>query len=199
MNNTLAIGMVTGFFLLGLSLQPASAEGGHGYSKGHGEYSKGHGSGDRKGYGHGHGYRMGGHHATTGHLIRGLLSGAKEMGLTDDQVQQLKDIQLNLDRTRIKAEADIKIAEREARALVDNDASELSAIEGKLKDSAMQQVGLRVAAIKARRDAMAVLTPEQSERVKQFHEMMKERYRKGGKGHGQMKEGHRSSHPKVES
>lgn len=106
------------------------------------------------------------------------------MGLTDEQVAQLKNIKLDLDRTRIQAEADIKIAEREARALIDEDGSSMSAIESKLKESAMKQVSLRVASVKARRDAMNVLTPEQSKRVKMFHERMREQYRSDAHGKG---------------
>jgi Spy/CpxP family protein refolding chaperone len=105
------------------------------------------------------------------------------MGLTDEQIKQLKEIQLDLDRTRIQTEADIKVAEREARALIDDESSNLSAIEAKLQESANKQVSLRVASVKARRDAMAVLTPEQSKRVKMFHQRMKEQMRSGKMGH----------------
>src|SRR5690349_23749312 len=94
----------------------------------------GHGGGGY-GAGGGHGYGKGMMHSGTGHLIRHLLKHEKEIGLTADQVTKLKDIQLNLDKDRIKAEADIQIAERELRALTDNEQSDLSAIETKLKQS----------------------------------------------------------------
>ncbi len=184
MKHPILTSLLTGAFVVCLGVPFASSEGGHGYSKGHGTTGKGHGGSYSRGYGnkgHGHGRMSGmGHHATTGHLIRGLLGGAKEMGLSDDQVKQLKGIQLDLDRTRIKTEADIKVAEREARALMDDDSSDISSIEAKLKESASQQVSLRVAAVKAKRKAMAVLTPEQAVRVKKFHDMMKQK----GKGAG---------------
>ena len=138
---------------------------------------------------------MGGHHGGTGHLIRGLLGGAKEMGLTEDQIKKLKDIQLNLDRTRIHSEADIQVAEREARALMDHDAADLSAIESKLRESADKQVSLRMAALQARKDAMAVLTPEQSKRVKQFHDMMRKRSNDYKKGLGKKHPGDRDMDP----
>ena len=123
------------------------------------------------------------------------------MGLTEDQIKKLKDIQLNLDKTRIHAEADIKVAEREARALMDNDAADLSAIESKLRESADKQVSLRMAALKARKDAMAVLTPEQSKRVKQFHDMMRKRSKDKMKGHGKKHPGDddKDRHHKKES
>ena len=196
MKNYILTGVIASAFVCSLGLSPAFSEG---YGKGHGSYGKEHGKGHggsySRGHARGHGYMGGmGHHATTGHLIRGLLGGAKEMGLTEEQVKRLKGIQLDLDRTRIKAEADIRVSEREARALMDDDSSNLSSIEAKLRESAAQQVSLRVAAVKARRDVMAVLTPEQSNRVKKFHDMMKERSKKDGSGHETNPHGKMSGH-----
>ncbi len=171
--------------ILGFALTPAWAEPEPGYSKGHGS-----------GYGRGHG--MTGRHASTGHLLRGLLGSQKEFGLTEEQVSKLKTIQLDLDRTRIKTEADIMVAERELEALVEDDKADLAAIEGKLKQSEMLEVSLRMAAIKARRDVMVALTPEQSQRIKAVHERMKMMPYKDEKGavmgHGRMRErGHGGS------
>lgn len=179
--------------LFGLGMLPASgllpawADEGYGHGKGYGGKHGG-------AYG---GYGMSGHHSTTGHLLRGLLMSQKEFGLTDEQVAKLKALQLDLDKARIKAEADILIAEREAQALIDDEKTELSAIEEKVKQAEMMEVGLRMAAVKARRDAMALLTPEQSARVKAVHEKMmqqyKERKMEQEKDHGMMKKG--AGHP----
>jgi Spy/CpxP family protein refolding chaperone len=142
----------------------------------------GHGGG-KEGYGsRGHG--MGMMHSSTGHLIRHLLKHEKEIGLTGDQVTKLKDIQLNLDKTRIKSEADIQVAERELRALTDDEKSDLGAIEAKLKQSEDLQVQLRMTSIKTRRDVMALLTPEQRAKEKAEHEKMLEQHKEGRKGHG---------------
>lgn len=158
--------------MLGLSMQPVWADREQGYSKGHGG-----------GYSRGHGMRS--HDASTGHLLRGLLGSQKEMGLTEDQVSKLKKIQLDLDKTRIKMEADILIAERELQSLIDDEKSDLGAIEAKLKESEMMEVGLRMAAIKVRRDVMALLTPEQSARIKAAHERrMMERKSEMGESKG---------------
>lgn len=152
---------------------PEKADRGYGKS-----YGKGHGSGYRKGHvdgrgfgGHGPGPM--GHHGSTGHFLRGLLQYGKGFGLTEEQVGKLKAIQLDLDRTRIRAEADIMIAEREAQALLEDEKSDLSAIEAKIRQSESLEVALRMAAIKAKREAEAVLTPEQREKVKAIHERMK--------------------------
>ena len=112
--------------------------------------SYGHAGGGHGGGAHSYGKEM--MHSGTGHLIRHLLKHEKNIGLTADQVAKLKDIQLNLDKARIKAEADIQIAERELKALTDNDQSDLAAIETKLRQSEDLQVGLRMTSIKTRRD-----------------------------------------------
>lgn len=157
------------------------------YSHGKGDAEHGKGSGrDGHGYGGGHGMgMMGGWHASTGHLLRHMLKHSTEIGLKDDQVAKLKDMQLTLDKTRIKAEADIMISERELRALVEDDKSDLSAIESKLKEGESQEAALRMAAIKMRREALALLTPDQRGKLKSEHEKMLPPHRvDGGSPHG---------------
>ncbi len=148
--------------VLGLSLQPVWADGGHGYGKG---------------YGHeGHGLM---HHGGTGHYLRHLLKHQKEIGLTEEQVSKLKALSLDLDRTRIKTEAEIQIAERELASLVHDEKADLSAIEAKVTQSESLEVGLRLAAIKAGREAKALLTPEQRDKEKAEHEKMMSQHRRG--------------------
>lgn len=172
--------------VLGFGLAPAWADEGYGHGKGKSKGCEG-----RHGGGHGMGM-MGGGHATTGHLLRGLLQSTKEMGLTDEQVAKLKTLQLELDKTRIKTEADIMVAERELQSLIEDEKTELPAIEEKVKQSESLQTALRMAAIKTRRDAMTALTPEQRTRVKAVHDAMIQKYKEGKKeGHGAMKgDGH---------
>jgi Spy/CpxP family protein refolding chaperone len=187
-------------FLSALALQPAWAEpdnphgkgdydkGEYSHGKGDGEYGRGSGK-DGHGYGGGQGMgmgMMGGWHASTGHLLRHMLKHSTEIGLKDDQVTKLKDMQLNLDKTRIKAEADIMISERELRAMVEDEKTDLSAIESKLKAGESQEVALRMAAIKTRRDALALLTPDQRGKLKSEHEKMMPPHRvdDGGSPHG---------------
>jgi Spy/CpxP family protein refolding chaperone len=93
-------------------------------------------------------------------------------------------MQLELDKTRIKAEADIQVAERELKALTDDEKSDLKAIEGKLRQSEDMQVALRMTSIKTRRDVLALLTPEQRAKEKAEHEKMMQQHKDGGKGHG---------------
>jgi protein CpxP len=143
------------------------------------------------GYGHGgSGHSsMGGYgasmmHSSTGHLIRHLLKHEQDIGLTAEQVTKLKDMQLTLDKTRIKTEADIQVAERELKALTEEEKSDLGAVEAKLKQSADLQVGLRMVSIKARRDVYALLTPEQRAKEKSEHEKVMQQHKDAGKGYG---------------
>ncbi len=182
MTNVTRIAMAgaASLFALTLSLSPAWADpDSKEYSHGGGKEGYGHSSG-----GHGMGMGMGMMHSSTGHLIRHLLKHEKDIGLTADQVAKLKEMQLNLDKTRIKMEADIQIAERELKALVEDEKSDLGAIEAKLKQSEEQQVALRMASIKARRDVLGLLTPEQRGKEKAEHEKMMQQHKSMGSGQG---------------
>jgi len=118
------------------------------------------------------GFGMGEHHQTAGHLFRHLLKHQREIGLSAEQVTKLKGLQMELTRTRIHAEADINVAEAELAALEEDDKTDLAALETKVKQSEALRSGLRMAVIKAKRDALAVLTPEQREKQKAEHEKM---------------------------
>jgi Spy/CpxP family protein refolding chaperone len=143
----------------------------------------------RDGYGgSGHGamgnHGMGMMHQGAGHLIRHLLKHESEIGLTADQVAKLKEIQLGLDKARIKAEADIQIAERELKALTDDEKADLGTIEAKVRQSEDLQVALRMTSIKTRREVLSLLTPEQRAKEKAEHEKVMRQHREGEKGHG---------------
>jgi protein CpxP len=169
----IGIGMLV--LLLGA---PGWADENPGYS------DKGHGgrTGEKSGMGHGTSHGMSRH--GTGHYLRHLLRHQDEIGLTDEQVKKLKTIQLDLDRTRIRAEADIMVAERELASLVDDEKTDLGSIEAKVKQSEGLEVNLRMAAIKAKRDALALLNPDQRKKEKIELEKLMEQHRRGGEGTG---------------
>jgi periplasmic protein CpxP/Spy len=143
------------------------------------------------------GYGAGMKHSGTGHLIRHLLQREQEIGLTAEQVAKLKEMQLNLDKTRIRTEADIQVAEREVKALTENEKSDLSAIEAKVKQSHDLQVGLRMVSIKAKRDVLAVLTPEQRAKEKTEHEKVMQQHKDAGKGYGNPHGGAMKGYPHM--
>ena len=143
------------------------------------------------------GYGAGMRHNSTGHLIRHLLEHEQDIGLTAEQVTKLKGIQLNLDKTRIKSEADIQVAEREVKALTEEEKSDLGAIEAKLKQSGDLQAGLRMVAIKAKREVLALLTPEQRAKEKAEHEKVMQQHKDAGKGYGNPHGGAMKANPHM--
>jgi Spy/CpxP family protein refolding chaperone len=110
------------------------------------------------------------HHACAAEHLRHLLKHRKEIGLSDEQVKKLNAIDLDYDRAWIKGQAERDVVERDVRALLEEEKPDLSAIEAKVKQSEMLEVGLRMSAYKARQEALAVLTPEQREKAKAAHE-----------------------------
>jgi periplasmic protein CpxP/Spy len=158
MKKRLLIGIAA--MLLAFGGQPLWADEPHKGPKEHG-----------KGYGE-HGGGMQGRHGGAGHFLRHLLMHQKEIGLSEEQTGKIKALQLDLDKTRIRTEAEIQIAERELHELVRDEKADLAAIEAKLRQGAEMEVGLRMTAVKTRRAAMALLTPEQREKEKAEHEKM---------------------------
>lgn len=194
MNRT-CVSSITALFLalvVGITGAWADEEKGHGKGYGGGEYGGG-------GMMHGMMGMMGksGHHGTTGHFLRHLQKHSKEIGLTDDQVNKIKTMQLDLDRTRIRMEAEIQVAERELEALIHDEKAELGAIEAKVKQSEGLEADLRMAAIKTKREAWALLTPDQRAKEKAEHEKMMS-HMGGMTGHGAPKENPHGSMKKDE-
>lgn len=72
-----------------------------------------------------------GYRAHPAEHIRHVLKHQKEIGLTEEQVKKLKVIELDFDRGWIKSEAEIHVAERELLALVEDEKTDLAAIEAK--------------------------------------------------------------------
>ena len=173
MKRHLLIGMAAMVLIFGG--QPLWADAPH--DKSHGDPKEG-----GKGYGE-HGGGMKSRHGGAGHFMRHLLMHQKEIGLSEEQVGKIKSLQLELDKTRIRTAAEIQVAERELHALVRDEQSDLATIEAKLKQGADLEVGLRLASVKARREALALLSPEQREKEKAEHEKMmkmRDEHRKGG-------------------
>jgi Spy/CpxP family protein refolding chaperone len=143
----------------------AWADGGLSCHDGKGRTMSGHG-GHRYGQGHG-----------TSHLLGHLLKDKQEIGLSDEQVAQLRKTALDADRARIRAEADMKISERELRSLMWDDTAEMAAIEAKVKEKESLEAAVQIIGIKAKRDLLAVLTPEQKAKWKALWERRRDQSR----------------------
>lgn len=153
----------------------AWADGGSGYWRG-----RAHGIGMTT-YGHGHGpalHGMSGHGSSAHRAAHWLLRHQQELGLTDEQVSKVKALSLDQDRARIRARADVKVAERELQALVSDEKTELTMIEAKVKERAMLDANLDMIGIKAKRELSAILSPEQREKQKAILERMHRAHRR---------------------
>lgn len=122
---------------------------------------------------------MSGHGGMTSQVLRNLLRYQQDLGLTDEQVTKLKVLALDQDRAQILAHADVQVAERELRALVADENTELSVIEAKIHERESFEAKLRFMGIKAKRDLYAVLTPEQREKQKAIRDQMRQMHRAG--------------------
>jgi len=135
---------------------------------------------------HGHaqdGHDKDGQKDQSEHYLKHLLKHAKEIGLTPDQITKLKAMQLDVKRNDVRLEADIKVAQLELQALIEDEQSEFSAIETKTEQLKKAEGVHLTADIKSKRDAMALLTPEQREKDRAHLEHMKGEGGHGG-GHG---------------
>ena len=90
----------------------------------------------------------------------------KELELTDKQVTDLKSIKMDFQKGKIRAEADLKIAELELKSLMHDDDAPIKDIEAKMKAAAKVKVDIKLSHIKAFRKAKALLTTEQMEKMK---------------------------------
>ncbi len=103
-------------------------------------------------------------HDFVGHSLHQLLRHGKDLGLSQEQRAKIKAIVTDYTKTRIREEADLKLAEVDVRTLIHDEKAELAAIETALKKSESTHTALRLDGVKALRAAAAVLTPVQREK-----------------------------------
>lgn len=116
----------------------------------------------------------------SGHYLKHLLKHAKEIGLTQEQIGKLKALQLDYKRTEARLEADTKIAKLELNALLEDEHADLDAIQAKVDQLKKTEGACLVVAIKSKRNAVAMLTPDQREKDRAVQEQMKAGGQHGG-------------------
>ncbi|MDA2911244.1 Spy/CpxP family protein refolding chaperone [Nitrospiraceae bacterium AH_259_D15_M11_P09] len=137
---------------------------------------------DSRGHGYGHGKR---HDAAK--FIRHALMAKEELGITDEQATRLRAMKIAFKKERISRKAEVDLAKVDLHALLHGDQATMAQIEAAVNKVYTLKAGLRVASIKARREAKAVLTPEQQKKMKAMH---RHRMREMGREH-QRERGHR--------
>ncbi len=198
------ISLVAVVFLLGAGPAFADPPGSmHGKSKGMHSSSGDYGKSDHKRFGAPnrsshrdgmHERRGGGHsmHSGSGAMhdrahqkamkfFKHLLKSKDAMSLTDEQVQQLRDLKINYKKNRIRMKADVDVAEVDLHVLLWDEQAKLADIETQMNTVHGLMTKLHMASIKAKRDGKAVLTDEQRSRMDTMHKRMKSHG--GGKKH----------------
>jgi len=114
----------------------------------------------------------------TSHLLRHLLKNKQELGLTDEQITKLRAVALDADRARIRTEADVKVSKRELRAMMWDEKAQLPAIEAKVKEKESFEATVQIIGIRAGRELIGVLTPEQQAKQKALWEQYRDQDRR---------------------
>jgi Heavy-metal resistance len=102
------------------------------------------------------------------------------LGLSDVQAENLTAQATDYEKFRIRAKADLDLAEADVEALVEDEEADLGAIEDALKKSEAARTAMRLGGIKALRATQAVLTPEQREEWRSWIEEMRLRHGEEG-------------------
>jgi len=137
---------------------------------------------DSRERGYGHGKR---HDAAK--FIRHALMAKEELAITDKQATRLRAMKIAFKKERITRKAEVDLAKVDLHALLHADQAAMAQIEAAVNKVYTLKAGLRVASIKARREAKAALTPEQQKKMKAMH---RRRMREMGRDH-QRERGHR--------
>ncbi len=95
-----------------------------------------------------------------------------DLGLTDKQVEALKGIKMGSMKNEIKMGSDLKIAQLELKSLMEDEKATLKDIEAKVRSVEKLKADMKISHIKAFREAKALLTPEQKEKMMKCHQGM---------------------------
>jgi Spy/CpxP family protein refolding chaperone len=136
-----------------------------------GGYRCGNGGQAVRHHGHGHG-------GGSGHLLKHLLRHQQDIGLNDDQIGKLRALALDADRAAIRASAERMVSERELRAMISDGKTQMPAIEDKIKEAESHEAAVRIIGIRATREMIDVLSPDQQAKFKALG--YRHRHRDGG-------------------
>lgn len=98
-------------------------------------------------------------------LITIMLHHRNDLGLTGDQVGRLEALRSDFTREAIRREAEIRIAEVDLAALLEQDPVDMTKGEAKIREAAQLRADLRVARLRTIEQGKAVLTAEQRARL----------------------------------
>lgn len=108
-------------------------------------------------------------HDYAGNSIQALLHQSQDLNLSQEQRNKIKTIADQYEQTRRDREAAYKRSEMEALKLIHDGRSSLGSIENAVHKTDQEHSKLRMAGIKALREARDVLRPEQYSQWRQDH------------------------------
>ncbi len=106
-------------------------------------------------------------------LITLMLRYRDELGLTSEQVRNLRQLRADFERESIRKDADLRIAQRDLDALLDADRVDLTQAESKIREIEKLRADLRIDRIRTIEKGKAELSPEQLEK---FQTLIGERH-----------------------
>lgn len=140
----------------------------------HSIYSSGSGMGHKTGHDdHGSGALHERAHQIALSFIKHMLKNKEGMSLTDEQVQQLRNLKINYKKDRIRMKAEMDLAKVDLHVLLWDEKAKLADIEAQMNTVHGLMTKLHIASLKAPRDALAVLSDEQQSRMDTMHKRMK--------------------------
>ena len=108
-----------------------------------------------------------------GPLITMMLRHSQDLGLTAEQEKKLREIQTGFAKDAIRRDAEIRVAEIDLNAALEQDRWDLAKIETQVKQIAALRGELRMARIRTLDAGRAVLTPAQLTKLREIgHRMM---------------------------
>jgi Spy/CpxP family protein refolding chaperone len=94
-------------------------------------------------------------------LVTFILEHREQLALTPEQATRLETLRQEFTRESIRRDADLRIAEMDLAALLDQPPLDLGKIEAKVRELEKLRADLRIARIRALEQGRAILTPEQ--------------------------------------
>jgi Spy/CpxP family protein refolding chaperone len=98
-------------------------------------------------------------------LITIMLHHRNELGLSPEQVSKLQTLRGEFSREAIRRDAEIRIAELDLAALLEQEPMDLAKVEPKVREVSQLRDDLRIARLRVIEQGKAVLTPEQQTRL----------------------------------
>lgn len=102
------------------------------------------------------------------HKAHLIMAKASELGLSDAQVQKIRDLEYNLKKSVIKKDADIKLLALDIRQALTKDDVDTNAVNGLIDQKYAIKAQKAKEDIQAYADLKNVLTPDQTKKLKEI-------------------------------